>query len=71
MIEQVSEETLSNGGIDSPTATANGPAVQPVSAKKSATKAQSQQAQPADGEQVKVNEDPEKKAKKVRRCNGL
>ena len=66
-------EAVNDDDVDSPTATANGPAVQPVSAekKKKPGKAAPKQAVPASkGEQPASaeQEDPEKKAKKVIAC---
>lgn len=56
--------------VDSPTATENGPAVQPVSVekkKKTAGKAAAKQPESAsENGQAAAQEDPEKKAKKVR-----
>ncbi len=62
-----------DGDVDSPTASANGPAVQPVSAEKAkkGSKAEVKQAAgTSDGDQAGVSgpEDPEKKAKKVTAC---
>ena len=62
-----------DGDVDSPTASANGPAVQPVSAEKAqkASKAEAKQAAGAsDGDQAgaSASEDPDKKAKKVTAC---
>ena len=66
---EVSQEPVANGQVDSPTATSNGPAVQPVSAKKKgADKSKGKPRQATDdaaGGDAK-HEDPEKKAKKVR-----
>lgn len=63
---EVTEEPIANGDVDSPTATSNGPAVQPVSAKKSKGSGKPQQAANATGgDEANVSEDPEKKAKKV------
>ena len=62
-----------DGDVDSPTASANGPAVQPVSAEKAkkGSKGEVKQAACAsDGDQAGASgpEDPEKKAKKVTAC---
>lgn len=62
-----------DGDVDSLTASANGPAVQPVSAEKAkkASKAEAKQAAVAsDGDRAGATgpEDPEKKAKKVTAC---
>lgn len=64
----VTQGPLVNGDVDSPTATSNGPAVQPISAKKNGEKGKGkpqQATEDAGGQGAKVNEDPEKKAKKV------
>ena len=65
---EVSEEPIANGGIDSPTATSNGPAVQPVSAKKKGGdkgKGKPDEASVDGAGGAKTSEDPEKKAKKA------
>lgn len=59
-----------DGDVDSPTATANGPAVQPVSAEKAKKPGQGEAKQAAGASQGDQSglagaEDPEKKAKKV------
>lgn len=66
---EVSQEPVANGEVDSPTATSNGPAVQPVSAKKKGadkSKGKPQQATDDSAGGDAKHEDPEKKAKKVR-----
>ena len=65
---EMTEEPIANGDVDSPTATSNGPAVQPVSAKKKGAekgKGKPQQATDDAAGNGAKNEDPEKKAKKV------
>ncbi len=67
-------QPANDGDVDSPTATANGPAVQPVSAEKAKKPSKAAAKQAAAGQEgdqgaAAGQEDPEKKAKKVSACS--